>query len=186
MRTDGFITPNNAQAGKYGKLRSACQELDGVSLFDFTSESTERVLGEAAKWQQFLGCSRPLTVVVGLARHRLPEKLVAYPENRDITPKECSGPIPWVEVCHCGPMPISAIARHLLVCAADYRRFKTLEVFDESALAHAETEYAKAAQAGIEEQAKLFAKVREVTQSPEFKAQMEQANRRVEEMRKRK
>jgi len=66
-----------------------------------------------------------------------------YPENRDTTPEESSGPIPLVEVCHVGPIPVSAVSHHLLVRAEDFRRFKTLEAFDESALAQIEAEYAR-------------------------------------------
>src|SRR5208282_2398265 len=85
IRTCGFIKPNERPDGKYGRLRSACQALDGVSLFDFTTESEARVLDTPHKWQQFLGCAKPLTVILGLKRDRLPGKLVPYPENRDIT-----------------------------------------------------------------------------------------------------
>jgi S1-C subfamily serine protease len=44
IRTCGFIKPNERPDGKYGRLPSACQALDGVSLFDFTTESVARVL----------------------------------------------------------------------------------------------------------------------------------------------
>jgi hypothetical protein len=182
IQADRFIKPNDGPVGKYGPRRSACQELKAISLFDFTTHSEARVLETADRWRQFLGCAEPLTVVVGLARPRLPGRLVAYPENRDSTLDESSGPIPWVEVCHCGPIPVSAIACHLLVCAVDYSRFKKLEALDILALTRAETEYAEAVRAKAEERAKLFEKV---TQSPEVKARMAEAKRQAEKLRRR-
>ena len=181
IRTCGFIKPNERPDGKYGRLRSACQALDGVSLFDFTTESEARVLDTPHKWQQFLGCAKPLTVILGLKRDRLPGKLVPYPENRDITsPFKCGGPIPWVEVCHCGQIPISAITCYLLVCAADYCRFKKLEILNEADLDHAVTVFAEVATMRSEEQSN----VQKINQSPEFKAQMEQIRRQVEKIRR--
>jgi hypothetical protein len=183
IQTDGFIKPNDGQVGKYGTRRSACQELQAISLFDFTTQSAERVLGAADKWQQFLGCARPLTIVVGFARPGLPGRLVAYPENRGITPCECSGPIPWVEVCHCGSIPVSAIASHLLVCAVDCSQFRILKALDKATLDRAETEYAKVAQAEDEERAKL---IKNINQSPDLKAQWDKARRLAEELRRQK
>ena len=121
IRTCGFIKPNKSPDGKYGRLPSACQALDGVSLFDFTSESEARVLDTPHKWQQFLGCAEPLTVILGLKRDRLHGRLVTYPENRDITRSlRCSDPIPCVEVCHCGQIPISAITCYLIVFTCNH------------------------------------------------------------------
>jgi hypothetical protein len=111
----------------------------------------------------------------------LPGRLVAYPENRDITPSECSGPIPWVEVCHFGSIPVSAIASHLLVCAVDYSRFRKLQALDKTTLDRAETEYAEAVQAENEERAKL---IKNMNQSPEFKARLDKARRLAEEPRR--
>ena len=179
IRTCGFIKPNERPDGKYGRLRSACQALDGVSLFDFTTESEARVLDTPHKWQQFLGCAEPLTVILGLKRDRLPGRLVPYPENRDVTSTlECGGPIPWVEVCHCGRIPISAITCYLLVCAADYRLFKKLETLNEPDLDNAANVCAKAARSPSGE----GSNVQRINQSPKFKAQMDQISRQVEKM----
>jgi len=115
--------------------------LRAVCLFDFSTRSKQEVLGVADRWKQFVGCESPVTVIIGLDESRLPGRLVRYPENRDTTPIDSCGPIPLVEVCHVGPIPISAVVRYLLVCAADCTRFKTLNVFDDSALTQAEIEY---------------------------------------------
>jgi hypothetical protein len=181
IRTCGFIKPNNDPNGTYGRSPSACQAIDGVSLFDFTSESETQILGALDKWQQFLGCAKPLTIILGLKRDQLLRNLVPYPENRDRTSKlECSGPIPWVEVCHCGQIPISAITCHLLVCAGDYCRFKKLETLNEADVDHAVTVCSEAARTRSEGQFN----VHKFNQSPEFKAQMEQMRHQVEKIRR--
>ena len=181
IRVSGFIKPNPSLDGKYGSLPSACQVLDGVSLFDFTTESEARVLDTPHKWQQFLGCAEPLTVILGLKRDQLPGRLLPYPENRDNTISlKCGGPIPWVEVCHRGQIPIAAITCYLLVCADDYRRFKKFEILNDADLDHAVTACAEVARTRRGEQ---FA-VQKINQSPEFKAQMEQIRRQAEKTRR--
>jgi len=62
--TCGFIKPNTSPNGKYGILPSACQALDAVSLFDFKTQSEARVWESRDKWQQFIGCAKPLTVIL--------------------------------------------------------------------------------------------------------------------------
>jgi len=181
IQTCGFIKPNRNPVGTYGKQPSACQALDGVPLFDFTTESETRVLDTHHKWQQFLGCARPLTVILGLNRSRLLGRIVSYPELRDTTSSlKCSGPIPWVEVCHCGEIPISAIDCYLLVCAANYCRFKKLETLDEADLDPAIIGCAEEATTRSGE----LSDVQKINQLPEFKAQMEQIRRQVEKMRR--
>jgi hypothetical protein len=181
IRVCGFIKPNKSPDGKYGRRPSACQALDGVSLFDFTSESEARVLDTPHKWQQFLGCAKPLTVILGLKKDRLLANLVSYPENRDITSQlECDGPIPWVEVCHRGQIPISAITCYLLVCAADYCRFKQLEILNEADLDQAATMCVAATRTRSEGQSN----VQKINQSSEFKSLMEQVRRQAEKIRR--
>ena len=120
-------------------------------------------------------------MILGLKRDRLLGKLIPYPENRDITNQlKCGGPIPWVEVCHCGQIPISTITCYLLVCAADYSRFKKLEILNEIDLGQATTVCAEAARLRSERQFN----VQKINQSPEFKAQMEQVRRQAEKIRR--
>jgi hypothetical protein len=138
MRTEGFIKPNDGRVQKWGPNPSACQQLGGISLFDFSTEPIEKVLGEANKWQQFLGCARPLTVVLGLERTRLTVRLMPYPENKEDT----TGPvIPWVEVCASGDIPITAVKTHILVCSVDLGRFYVHQALSESTLSKAEEEF---------------------------------------------
>jgi hypothetical protein len=180
IRACGFIKPNPSPNGKYGTRPSACQELGGVSLFDFTTESEARVLDTPDKWRQFLRCAKPLTVILGLKPDRLLGRLVTYPENRDITSSlNCGGPIPWVEVCHCGQIPISAVTCYLLVCAVDFCRFKKLEILNEADLDYAVTECA-----GVARMRSEGFNAQTINQSPEFKAQMEQIRRQVEKMKR--
>ena len=45
---------------------------------------------------------------------------------------KCDGPIPWVEVCHCGRILISSVTRHLLVVATDFNQCKFFEILEEA------------------------------------------------------
>ena len=137
IQTDGVISPNNGRVDRWGKPYT-CQQLGGVSMFDFTTESEDKVLWEAFKWQQFLGDFTPVTVLLGVRRDRLTGKLIPYPDNKDGT---TGNVIPWVETCHCGSISISAITSYLLICPVDYRRFKKFAALDEVTLTSIEQEF---------------------------------------------
>ncbi len=154
IRTDGFIKPNDGRINRWGKPY-ACQELRGVSLFDFTTESEDNVLWEAIKWQQFLGDADPVTVLLGMEANKLPGKLIRYPENKQGT---TGNVIPSVEVCHCGEIPVSAIVSHLLVCAVDYRLFRKTDKLDELLLSSVEDEFGEIVQAARAKQDAIFKK----------------------------
>jgi hypothetical protein len=141
IRADGYITPNDGRIDRWG-TKYACEELGAVSLFDLTTQTEEKVLEEAIKWQQFLGSVNPVTVLLGIERGRVLAQLIPYPNNKEGT----TGPvIPWVEVCHLGKISCSAIVSHLLVCSVDYLRFKKLTDFNERELIQAETEFGEVA-----------------------------------------
>src|SRR5256885_7979807 len=70
IRKDGLIRFNDCRDLKYGEY--ACHELGGVSLFDFTSETVQRVIESSNRWEQFLGCARPVTLMLGLDSSLLP------------------------------------------------------------------------------------------------------------------
>jgi hypothetical protein len=154
IRADGFIKPNNGRINRWGQ-RYACQELGGISLFDFTSESEDKVLWEAIKWQQFLGDADPVTVLLGMEPDKLPGKLIRYPDNKTGT---TGNVIPWVEVCHCGVIPVSAIVSNLLVCPVDYTRFRKMEKLDEGVLWTLEMEFRELVRMERERQDALFKK----------------------------
>src|SRR5439155_11009438 len=130
IQTDGMISPNDGRIDRWGKPY-ACQELGGVSMFDFTTEAEDKVLWEAFKWQQFLGEFDPVTILLGMEDRRLPGKLIRYPQNKEGT---TGNVIPWVEVCHFGPIPVSAVISYLLVCAVDYTQFRKVDALDERTL----------------------------------------------------
>lgn len=140
---DAVISPNPE------KRHYACQQLGAVSLFDFTTESENKVLGESLKWEQFLGDFDPVTVLLGTERSKLPGKLIPYPENKQGTTGNI---IPWVEVCHCGRIPTSAIATYVLVCPIDYSHFKKFQKLDEKLLSGVEDEFRPGVQAERERQ----------------------------------
>jgi hypothetical protein len=137
IRQDGFIKPGGDGIDRWGKY--VCLQLNATSLFDFTSENEEKILGESEKWQQFLGDKSPVTVFLGMKPEPLSDCLVRYPENMKRT--TTGNIIPWVEVCHCGPIPTSAIVSYLLVCAVDSRRFQKYESLDEQTLCKIEKEF---------------------------------------------
>lgn len=142
IRADGFIKPNDGRMKNLGTRPQACQQFGAISLFDFTTEAEARILQVADKWHSFLGYASPLTVIIGMPEQQLPGKLVRYPENRDRTP-DAIGPIPWVEVCHCGSIPVPAIAKYVLVYSGDYSQFRVFEhdKLDESVLLRSQKEF---------------------------------------------
>jgi hypothetical protein len=162
IETDGVIKPNDGRLDRWGKPY-ACQQLGTVSLFDFTTASEDKVLDEAIKWQQFLGDFEPVTLLLGIERKKLSGKLIPYPENKVDT----TGPvIPWVEVCYCGPIPLSAIVTYLLVCPIDYGRFKKFEKLNEQLLSDAENEFGPLVRAERERQEAAHSEmIRRVLQS---------------------
>jgi hypothetical protein len=178
IRAEGFIKPNDGRVNRWGGPY-ACQQLGGVSLFDFSSQPEDLIFGEVHKWRPFLGNAGPVTVFLGLEKGRLPGKLSPYPENKEGT---TGNVIPWVEVCHCGAIPISAATSYLLVCAVDYRGFRKFGVLDEQSMLKAEAELAALTLAVNQENAKQFEKLRAITESPEFKARMEKVKQRASEI----
>ena len=154
IESEGLIKPNDGRIDRWGKPY-ACQQLGGISLFDFTTEPEDKILYEAIKWQQFLGDVGSVTVLLGMQTNKLSGKLIRYPQSKEGT---TGNVIPWVEVCHCGPIPISAIVSYLLVCAVDYRRFRKIESLDEETLSLIENEFGEIVRAERERQDALFSK----------------------------
>ncbi len=173
IHLDGFIKFNQGRA-KFGPY--ACQELGGVSLFDFTTQPENLVIESLHKWEQFLRCGKTVTIVMGLDRKLLPGALTPYPDN---CKKTTGNVIPWVEVCHQGNIPVSAITAYLLVCAVDYsfHKHKTLNA---EILGKAQTEFAEVARKNGERMAKICA----IQESPEFKQLLNQAKLAAEKIRK--
>lgn len=120
---EGVIRPTSGTTSRWGNRPYACQVLGAVCLFDFATPTEDLVLEISDRWSGFLGSVDPVTVLIGLTPGRLPGRLIRYPENRDITPEDSCGPIPQVEVCHVGEIPIAASETHLLICSEDHRRF---------------------------------------------------------------
>jgi hypothetical protein len=149
---DGLIKPNDGRIDRW-KKPYACQQLGTVSLFDFTTEPEDKVIGENFKWQQFLGDFDPVTLVLGIERSKLSGNLIPYPESKQGT---TGNVIPWVEVCHCGPIPTSAIVSYLLVCPVDYRQFKKTESLTEQMLSRVEAEFHPIVRAERERREALF------------------------------
>src|SRR4051794_28342604 len=74
IRIDTAIKANDGRINRWGQ-EYACQQLGGISLFDFTTESEEKILWEAVKWYQFLGDFDPVTVLLGIEPNKLTGKL---------------------------------------------------------------------------------------------------------------
>src|SRR5262249_38197542 len=109
IQIDGVIRPNDGRINRWNQ-EYACQQLGAISLFDFTTAPEADVVWEAVKWHQFLGDFDPVTILLGMERHRLTGKLIPYPDNKEGT---TGNVIPCVEVCHCGPIPTSAVSSYL-------------------------------------------------------------------------
>jgi hypothetical protein len=141
IRRDAFIKPNDGRVQKWGSRLPACQQFDAISLFDFASQSEEKVLSAASRWHQFLACDTPLTIVLGVDRSRVTGKLVAYPENKDRQQSaDALGPIPWVEVCHCGPIPMAAVSKYVVIFSGDYSLFRVHKDLTTDILANIQSE----------------------------------------------
>ncbi len=156
----------------------ACQELRAVSLFDFQSEPENLIIGESVKWTQFLGRANPMTVILGLDRDKLPGKLIPYPDNKIGTKGNV---IPYVEVCHVGPIPTAAIKLHYLVYTNDYTKFYRFDGLpNEEKLRTVSSEFSRIVPPVDPEAAEKLAKFNAILQSPEYKAQMKRAKEAVQ------
>ncbi|MEO8427361.1 MAG: hypothetical protein ABI651_09645 [Verrucomicrobiota bacterium] len=95
----------------------------------------EQILETANDWQQFVWDKNPVTIIMGLDRALLADRLVPYPENKVNTRGNV---IPYVEVCHRGTIPLCAAMRYLLVCHVDCFKFYPEEVLTQERLAEVE------------------------------------------------
>jgi hypothetical protein len=138
IQVDGVIMPNNGRVKRWSAPPYACQQLGAISLFDFTTYPEEEVLEEAIRWQQFLGDFDPVTVLLGIEPSKVTGKLIPYPLNKERTTGYV---IRYVELCHCGPIPTTAVISYLLVCPIDYSRFMKLDTLDEATLSRIEKEF---------------------------------------------
>jgi hypothetical protein len=162
---DHFIKPNDGTGHKWGPRPYACQELGAVSLFDFQTPTQEKVLETSNRWGPFV-CRHPTTVAVGLNRDLIASKLVPYPDNKINT---TGAVIPYVETCHCGPIPITAITKCLLICSVDCARFYVEPVLADPRLAEVEREFQSIMAAAEAERAKGIEQVNAREKSPELR-----------------
>ena len=124
---------------------------------------------------------RSTTVILGLDRKMLAAKLVPYPANKANT---TGAVIPFVETCHCGPIPTKAITKCLLVCSADCSHFHIEHDLGGSRLAEIEAEFEKVSPAGAKERAEMMQRISKQMQSPEFQARMRKAREAAERARR--
>jgi hypothetical protein len=137
----GAIKPNDTGSHKWGPDPYACQQLGAVSLFDFQTPTKAQVLQTADRWAPFVCMgAHHTTVVIGLDREKLQKKLVPYPANKVNT---TGAVIPFVETCHCGPIPTTAITQCLLVCSSNCSHFYIEHRLTAPRLAEIETEFEK-------------------------------------------
>ncbi|MDB6030194.1 MAG: hypothetical protein JWM16_532 [Verrucomicrobiales bacterium] len=176
---DGFIRPNDGRVKKWGCY--ACQELGAVSIFDFHTPTEDIVLGEALKWRMFLTLFRPLTIIIGLDPARIPGHLVRYPHNKEGT---IGNLIPWVEVCHVGPIPFNAMASHLLVCKVDDTQFHAVgKVLTRERVAAAQKEFGGIVQAEAARRESNHPKLMEtILQDPDLRARIQAARERIKSL----
>jgi hypothetical protein len=171
--SDRFIKPNDGRVNKWGPRKYACQELGGVSLLDLQSPTLDQVIETAGRWGPFV-CSGNYrtTVVIGLDRAALASNLVPYPVNKANT---AGAVIAFVETCHRGAIPTTAITSCLLVCSADCSHFYLETALAGPRLAEVEAEFLKIPPTGAEDKAKLERAIAEKFNSPEFQAELQSA-----------
>ena len=105
-----------------------------------------------------------------------------YPVNKVNT---TGAVIPYVETCHCGPIPTTAVTKCLLVCSADCSHFYILRNLADPRLSDVEAEFQKVIPAGTEERARMMQQIAKRTKSPEFQAQLQRARKAAEAAKKR-
>ena len=97
---------------------SNCYDLRAISLFDFETPSTETIFDSLSqmKWETVLFRHRP-SILLGIRRKDLPGQLIEYAEAK----RRCGhgGIIPHIEVCHIGPIPISAVFQTIVASRSD-------------------------------------------------------------------
>lgn len=177
----GAILPAQGSKSRWGNRPYACQTLGAVCLFDFFAPAEEKVLKTINRWSQFIVSSSPVTVIVGVSPDRLPGRLVRHPENRDTTSDDSSVPIPYVEVCHVGAIPVSAFETHLLVCSEHHRRFRVLLELTESVIEEVYSEYGEVVRKADEIRVEQGRQLQDRLNSPEFKHRVEIAQKRCAE-----
>ena len=170
---DRFINPNDGRGSKWGPRKYACQELGGVSLMDLQTPTLDQVTQTADRWGPFV-CSGNYrtTVVIGLDRVVLAASLVPYPVNKANT---TGAVIPFVETCHRGPIPTTAISHCLLLCSVNCTHFHIETALADPRLAEVETEFLKVTPVGPEVRAELAKAGSEKVNSPDFQARMQKA-----------
>jgi hypothetical protein len=114
--SDGAISPNVSRRRNYDLY--CCQEIGAVSLFDFERPTeAQRIKYADHKWESVISGHRPVSVLLGFTRTELPGELVYYPDMKVNTKGNI---IPYVEVCHKGPIPLSCL-RWSILLAPDLR-----------------------------------------------------------------
>lgn len=119
---DGFIRPNDgSRVGVYKRRApglTVCEQLSAVSLFDFDRPEgdvfpppTQSWPEYFLEWGKFLAWYEPLTFILVLQRSAITASLASNEECRAAQGQ-------WiynVEVCHRGPLPVSAIEETIIV-----------------------------------------------------------------------
>jgi len=124
IRTDLCVRPNDGTAvGLYKRKAhglTACEQLDSVSLFDFSksddeifdlSAATESVGEYSLEWGKFLWCYKPVSLILTFDPTVVAHNVLPRTECERVKGQ-------WiynVEVCHRGPIPFDAISEVLVV-----------------------------------------------------------------------
>lgn len=166
----GSIKP--ATVSRWGTKPNACQELGAVSLFDFQTPQEDRVIETVDRWGPFV-LEHCTTVLVGLNRTVLEANLVPFPKNEVNT---TGNVIPYVETCHCGSIPTTAITKCLLVCSVDCTRFYVENPLEEAWLAEVEREFRTACSAVEEGRSTIWQQIKKKGVSHELQARMQKAH----------
>jgi hypothetical protein len=141
IKQEGFVKPNDgSMIGIYERIAprlTVCEKLDSISLFDFNQPDerifplivTETLQEYFLEWANFLWWYKPTTVILVFNRQEVCPNLATDEECKKLRGQ-------WiynVEVCHRGPIAISAITESILVLTEDELK-RTFETFPATSL----------------------------------------------------
>lgn len=114
---DGFLRPTPLDKPTWHVQGHACQSLGAVALFDFAALRNPDNAFCVMKSEGLLTRYKP-TIIIGIARTG---KVITYPETRDLANSpQIHGPIPYVEVCRVGPIPVSDFRSYYIFSASPW------------------------------------------------------------------
>lgn len=128
IRNSGFIFPNDGRFKfSHGQTpHSCCHKLKAISLLDLKNPLGPLFPKQGpSNWTGFLNNHKPVTILLEIEEAKLIERPKNYTDLMDVhRRKEIF--VAEAEVCYPHSIPITAIKRCVLVCAANRKFFRIL------------------------------------------------------------